>query len=54
MKKENNFKIAGVQPHGVASLLRDYFSFNLVLLVKVLLIKKSVYVYFYSNLNGIS
>ena len=44
MKNVNNFQIAKVQAQGVAKHLLDFFaSFSLALLVKVLLIKKSVY-----------
>ena len=39
----NNFQIAKVQPQVAAERLPDFFSnFSLVLLIKVLLIKKSV------------
>ena len=44
MKKAKNFLIAKVWLQGVAQLLLDFFAnFSLVLLIKVLLIQKSVY-----------
>ena len=44
MKKVNNFQIAKVQPR--CCLVSAYFfaSFSLAVLIKVLLIKKSVYI----------
>ena len=43
MKNMNNFHITEVQPQGVAYLLDIFFvNFSLALLIKVLLIKKSV------------
>ena len=45
MKKANNFQTAKIPYQGVAELLFDFFtSFSLVLLMKVLPIKKGVYI----------
>ena len=42
MEKKNNFQIAKDQPQGVAYLLLNFFAnFSLVLLIKVLLVKKT-------------
>ena len=54
MKKVNNFQVAKVQPQGVAKHLFIFFpNFNLAFLIKVLLIKKSVYSYF-MKMNALS
>ena len=54
MKKANNIQKAKVQSQGVAYVLHDFFvNFNLVLLIKVLLIKKSV-CFFFSLTNQVS
>ena len=44
MKKPNNFQIAKVQPQGLISFCLVFFAnFSLALLIKVLVMKKHVY-----------
>ena len=53
MKKATNFEIVKVQAEDVAQLLVDLFvNFSLPLLIKVLLIKKSVYLHFSPSSQG--